>query len=124
MPSGRPAIIETQPAALEDAELVARLFRALGDASRLRILQLLLAEGEPHQAVIARRLGLSQARASEHLAWCGLVGVRVEGRRRLYRVADPRVAGLLSRARGLLRDNRTQLVSCRRIDPQAQEGDA
>lgn len=45
-----------------DAELVARVFRVLGERSRLAILELLLADGELHQAQLIRRLGLSQAR--------------------------------------------------------------
>ena len=64
---GRAPIVEPTPTPLPDTELLARLFRALGEASRLRILALLLAGGELHQAEIVRRLGLSQARVSEHL---------------------------------------------------------
>ena len=44
------------------------LFRALGDASRLRILKALLEAGEPlSQGAVAKAADLSQANASKHL---------------------------------------------------------
>lgn len=42
-----------------------RLFRALGDVTRLRVLELLLEEGELHQMELVRRLGTTQNRVSE-----------------------------------------------------------
>lgn len=123
MPAGRPAIVELEPTALADTELVARLFRALGDATRLRIVELLLQEGELHQAEIVRRLGAVQARVSEHLAclvWCGFVETRVEGRRSLYRVVSPEVRSILGRAKKFLACNEAHIACCRRIDPPAR----
>ncbi len=123
MQIGRPMIVEATPVALDDTELVARLFRALGDATRLRIIELLLQEGELHQMEIVRRLGASQARISEHmvcLTWCGFVQTRVEGRRTLYRVANRQVRGLVDRARNFLEQNEAQIGSCRTIDEEAQ----
>jgi len=119
MPAGRPAIVEPEPTALADNELLARLFRALGDCTRLRILQLLVDDGELHQAEIVRRLGAVQARVSEHLGclvWCGFVESRAEGRRTLYRVADRRVGRLVDQARGFLEHNEAQIAACRRLD--------
>lgn len=115
---GRPMIIEPEPAALSDTELVARLFRALGDATRLRIVELLLEEGELHQMEIVRRLGATQARISEHmvcLTWCGFVQTRVDGRRTLYRVTNRQVRTLIERARSFLEQNQAQIASCRTI---------
>jgi DNA-binding transcriptional ArsR family regulator len=117
---GRAPIVEREPIPLPDDELLARLFRAVGEASRLRILELLLEAGELHQAEIVRRLGLSQARASEHLAclaWCGFVSSRSgPGRRSYYRVADPGVGELIRLGRALLERNQAAIASCRRID--------
>lgn len=49
-------------------EEVSVLFGALGDASRLKILRVLLEEGEPmNQGAVAEKAGLSQANASKHL---------------------------------------------------------
>jgi len=120
MPTGRPAIIEVESIPLADTELLARLFRALGDATRLRILELLLEEGELHQMEIVRRLGATQARVSEHMAcltWCGFVETRTEGRKTLYSPANRQVRGLLDRAKRFLEQNEAQIASCRRIDP-------
>ncbi len=121
---GRPVIVEAEPVALDDTELVARLFRALGDATRLRIIELLLEEGELHQMEIVRRLGASQARISEHmvcLTWCGFVQTRVEGRRTLYRVGNRQVRALVDRAGNFLEQNEAQIASCRTIDKEGRD---
>lgn len=118
MAIGRPAIVEAEPIQLADTELVARLFRALGDATRIRILELLAEEGELHQMEIVRRLGATQARVSDHMAclvWCGFVESRTEGRRTLYRVSSGRVTTLLQKAKDFLERNEAQIATCRRI---------
>ncbi len=126
---GRAPIIEVEPISLADDELLARLFRTLGEASRLRILEVLMiserATGstELHQAEIVRSVGLSQSRVSEHLAclvWCGFVSARIEGRRTYYKVADPMVYRLVDLARKLLESNEAGIASCRRIDNAAE----
>ncbi len=116
--AGRPAIMELDPRPLPDAELVARMFRTLGEATRLRIVELLIDEGELHQMELVRRLGASQARVSDHLAcltWCGFVDARTEGRKTLYRVADKRVRSLISSAHRFLGSNEAAMASCRRV---------
>jgi ArsR family transcriptional regulator len=67
-----------------------RLFQALGDATRLRILGLLLA-GEVCVCDIHETLKIPQSKASRHLAYlrrCGLVDTRREGLWIHYRLAD------------------------------------
>ena len=64
---GRPAIIEPIPIPLEDDELIARIFRGLGDATRVRILRMLL-DGPRSQTEIVDAVGLSQGRVSQHLS--------------------------------------------------------
>jgi len=57
-------------------EEVSRLFLALGDPSRLRILRCLLEAHEPmSQGNVAECTGLSQANASKHLAFLVRVGL-------------------------------------------------
>lgn len=117
---GRARIVEPEAVPLADTELLARLFRAVGDASRVRIVGLLVEVGELHQADIVRLLGLSQARASEHLSclvWCGFLTSRIgSGRRVYYRVSDPAVPEMLALATTFLDRNQAGIASCRRID--------
>ena len=57
-------------------EEVSRLFLALGDPSRLKILRCLLEAKEPmSQGAIAEATSLSQANASKHLAFLVRVGL-------------------------------------------------
>jgi DNA-binding transcriptional ArsR family regulator len=57
---------------------VSRLFVALGDPSRLKILRALLEAGAPlNQGAVAEATGLSQANASKHLAHLVRVGLVV-----------------------------------------------
>jgi ArsR family transcriptional regulator, arsenate/arsenite/antimonite-responsive transcriptional repressor len=75
-----------------DKQIVAmeRLFQALGDATRLRILGLLLT-GEVCVCHIHESLRIPQPKASRHLAYlrrAGLVETRREGLWVYYRLAD------------------------------------
>jgi DNA-binding transcriptional ArsR family regulator len=74
---------------------VSRLFRALGDPSRLRILRILLEAGEPQsQKALAEAAGLTQANASKHLiqlAGAGLVTREPHGNQVLFRPVRPLV---------------------------------
>ncbi len=98
--------------------VVAKFFRALGDPTRLRLLEFLL-HAEHTVTECVEHVGLSQGRVSTHLtclADCGYVTARREGRRAYYRVADPRVADLVVLAHALAADNRAALACCERID--------
>jgi len=71
-------------------ETMERLFQALGDTTRLRILGLLLT-GEVCVCHIHESLQVSQPKASRHLAYlrrAGLVDTRKEGLWVYYRLAD------------------------------------
>src|SRR5205807_5360225 len=86
-----------------DTELVAKYFRALGDPTRLRILEL-VAHEELSVGELVRRVGRPQPRVSEHLAclrWCGLVTSRREHRTIYYQASDERVASMIATAREL-----------------------
>jgi len=99
-------------------EVVARFFRALGDPTRLRLLEFLL-HTEHTVTECVDHVGLSQGRVSTHLACladCGYVQVRRQGRYAYYRVADPRVADLALLAYGLAADNASALTTCACID--------
>lgn len=92
VPHQHPAL----PSDASDVEVLARLFHALSDPGRLRILRHLHL-GEPgfteHRVVdLTAHLGLAQSTVSAHLAClrdCGLLAVRHEGRSSWYRLARP-----------------------------------
>lgn len=111
----------TAPFVLAEAptepDLVAKYFRALGDATRVRILQE-LEGGEFSVGELAQRLDAAQPKVSNHLAclrWCGFVATRREHRTVHYRIADERVAELLRVGRALLADNAEHVGACRRV---------
>ena len=114
--------VADSPFALPDhptePELVAKYFRALGDPTRVRILELLGAQGEMSVNELVDRLGLSQPKVSNHLGclrWCGFVETRRDHPTVYYRAADTRVTQLLSLGRALLADNAEHVAACRRI---------
>jgi ArsR family transcriptional regulator, cadmium/lead-responsive transcriptional repressor len=105
----------------EHVSVVAKFFRALGDPTRLRLLEFLLT-GEHTVGECVGHVGLSQGRVSAHLgclADCGYVEARRAGRFAHYRVADPRVADLVVLARSLAADNCAALAACERIPPRS-----
>jgi DNA-binding transcriptional ArsR family regulator len=103
------------PASPARNDLVAKYFRVLADPSRLRILELLRAEGELPVGVIAAKLGISQPGVSNHLAclrWCGVVDARREHRTVYNFIADERVLKLLELGDELLADNAEHVAAC------------
>jgi ArsR family transcriptional regulator, virulence genes transcriptional regulator len=77
---------------------VASVLRALANERRLLILCRLAEEGEANVTMLAQAVGLSQSALSQHLAKMreeGIVTFRRESQTLWYRIADPRVGGLL-----------------------------
>jgi ArsR family transcriptional regulator, cadmium/lead-responsive transcriptional repressor len=102
-----------------EPELVGKYFRALGDPTRVRILELLREHDELSVGELVARLGQSQPKVSNHLAclrWCGFVHTRRDHPSVYYRVADERVTQLLMLAHALLSDNAEHVAACRRVD--------
>jgi DNA-binding transcriptional ArsR family regulator len=100
-------------------DLVAKYFRGLGDPIRLRILELLRAEGELTVGQLVGRLGLAQPKVSNHLAclrWCGFIEARRQGRTVYNRIADQRVEAILALGESLLADNAEHVALCCRIE--------
>ena len=78
-------------------EALARVGRALADATRRRLLLALL-EGPAYPAHLADELGLTRQNVSNHLTClrgCGLVVAIPEGRQVRYELADGRLAHAL-----------------------------
>lgn len=116
---GRPAIVTAEPVALPEHELLARVFRTLGDATRLRLLEALLELGDATQSELVARVDASQSRVSEHLGclvWCGFVAAEREGRSRRYRVIDGRAATFIALARAFLETNDVAVGCCAVLD--------
>ena len=95
-------------------QLSARLFRGLGDPTRLALLEA-LRDGEANVGDLVARTGLPQPSVSTHLACllgCGLVVREPRGRFAFYRLSDPAVADLLALARRLLTTVATGVADC------------
>jgi DNA-binding transcriptional ArsR family regulator len=117
------SVLEAAPFRVPEApaptELVAKYFRALGDPTRLRLVEALESEYELSVGDLVARLALPQPKVSKHLAclrWCGFVVTRREHRTVLYRLADERVSEVLELGRALLADNTEHVAACGTID--------
>ena len=69
----------------------ARLFKALGDPNRVRMVELLACQGEKSATEIAEAVGLSLALVSHHikvLSEAGVIHTRKEGQTRYCRVDE------------------------------------
>ncbi|MGE0253517.1 MAG: ArsR/SmtB family transcription factor [Alphaproteobacteria bacterium] len=98
--------------------LRAKLFRGLGDLSRLSILDALRA-GPLSVGEIVAITGLSQPNASNHLrclSECGLVAGEQRGRFVHYRLSDRRLEGLLVLADELLTGTAQGIDPCRNYE--------
>lgn len=107
--------IATKP----DIDIAAKFFRGLADPTRLRIVTILLREGEMRVGDLVDAVDGLQGRVSSHLAClrhCGLVSDRKEGRNVYYSVPDPRVREFLPVALSMIADNATHIATCHRIE--------
>ncbi|HEV2458804.1 MAG TPA: metalloregulator ArsR/SmtB family transcription factor [Ktedonobacterales bacterium] len=115
--AGSPAERTAHASSDETAELHARFFRALGDPTRIRLLQVLTeaSAGECSVGELVATVDAPQSRVSTHLGclrWCGLVQTRREGKQVYYRVADQRVRELLVLGSAVLHDHAAGVASC------------
>ena len=91
------------PLTPDAAELIARRFLALSDATRLRLVDLLRTRREASVGELAEALGASQQNVSKHLATLlseGFVSRRKQGTSSIYAVADPAVFELCEQVCG------------------------
>jgi DNA-binding transcriptional ArsR family regulator len=95
--------------------VAAKLFRGLGDPTRLAIL-LTLIDGERRVTDVVDAVKSSQSNVSGHLAClkeCGLVADRAGERRQVfYRIARPEVVSLLKAAERLVAETGTAIDLC------------
>ncbi len=93
------------------AELVASRMRVIGDATRIRILDL-LREDELTVSEITEALGTSQQNASKHLGillQAGIVARRKQGTSSIYSIADAGVYELCEKVCGGLQAQLSEL---------------
>lgn len=105
-----------------DLAVGAKLFRSLGDPSRLAIVQL-LAAGERRVTDLVAELGTSQPNVSGHLAClkdCGLVVDRPQGRAVYYSLASPDLLDVLRATDTLLASVGHQIRLCPNYDEGAR----
>lgn len=99
----------------EATAVYAHLFDALGDPTRLAVLQH-LASGEHRVRDLVEHLGLAQSTVSKHLRFlqdCRLITVRTEGRASWFDLAQPSAtAALINAAEVLLHDAGTHASLC------------
>lgn len=110
--------IEMSPSASSD--VTAKAFWALGDPVRLAIVELLLDAPELNVRELTARLPVTQSRVSVHLKCltsCGFTAVRREGRNAYYRLANPRILGLLAAMRDHAEANRDGIAACMHCPP-------
>lgn len=91
-----------------------KLFRGLGEPSRLCILEALV-EGPCSVSEITEATGLSQSNTSNHLSCllgCGLVAREQQGRFVYYRLADAKLVSLLSLAEEIVNGVASDLMRC------------
>ena len=109
----------------ESLALKAKLFRGFADPSRLSILEAVREEARSVSEVV-EITGLSQPNVSNHLAClldCGLVAREQRGRFAYYRLADPRVGGLLALGDEILTDVAQGVYVCPRYEaPDESDG--
>ncbi len=102
-----------------DPRVAAKMFRGLGDPTRLRLVRLLLDQGEMTVGELVEAVGGHQGRVSSHLTClrnCGLVADRREGRSVYYSVPDDRLVEFLPLALAMASDNAEHIAACHQIE--------
>ncbi|MCE3247470.1 MAG: winged helix-turn-helix transcriptional regulator [Geminicoccaceae bacterium] len=100
----------------ENAELIARRFRALSDPTRLRIINRLRRDEEASVGELTDALGGSQQNISKHLSALlaeGFVARRKQGTSAIYSIADPAVLDLCERVCAGIEAQLDQLLKMR-----------
>ncbi|HEY1074891.1 MAG TPA: metalloregulator ArsR/SmtB family transcription factor [Patescibacteria group bacterium] len=100
----------------DQLQLETKIFKGLGDQSRLHILHV-LAEEPKTVSDIVEVTQLSQPNVSMHLAClldCGLVKREKQGRQVYYRTATAEIEAILASARTILQEHAKEIYDCTR----------
>jgi len=99
---------------LQKLGLKAKLFRGLGDPTRLSILETMRG-GEKTTSQIVLETGQSQSNVSNHLAClldCGLVKNRRQGKNIFYNISDKKVSRILEESDSILSEIARGIYEC------------
>ena len=99
---------------LQKLSLKAKLFRGLGDSTRLSILES-LRKGEKTTSEIVKETGQGQSNVSNHLSClldCGLVQNRRQGKNIFYSISNKKVSKLLEESDVILSDIAKGIYEC------------
>lgn len=100
---------------LQKLSIKAKLFKGLGDTTRLSILEILREEGETTTSEIVKKTRQSQSNISNHLSClldCGLVSNRREGKNIFYRLGNEKIIKLLEETDAILAEFANRIYSC------------
>lgn len=101
-------------------EARARIFRALGDANRLRIFQTIIEAEEPlNVSEICERVDLSPNLVSHHLQClknCTIVDVTKDGRKRFYEVARREAVDMVNLADECITQDIENVLGCEIVE--------
>ena len=99
---------------LQKLSFKAKLFRGLGDPTRLSILES-LRNGEKTTSAIVQEIGQGQSNVSNHLSClldCGLVQNRRYGKNIFYSIRNKKIATLLQDSDSILSDIARGIYDC------------
>ncbi len=116
-------ILMDQSFAPTGPELAAKFFRGLGDPTRVKILQILLEQGDKNVGELVDLLRSPQGRVSSHLAClrgCGYALSYRDGKNVYYTIGDPRVREILLLAQQILFDNLQRILECEIIQVETE----
>jgi ArsR family transcriptional regulator, lead/cadmium/zinc/bismuth-responsive transcriptional repressor len=105
----KPPLAERPLLGMETAAELARVYETLANDTRLRLLHVLLKEGEIYPSGLAAKLGMKPQAVSnqlQRLSDRGIVRTRREGNNVLYRIVDPCVIDLIDHGLCLVEDTR------------------
>jgi DNA-binding transcriptional ArsR family regulator len=109
---------------LHKLSLKAKLFRGLGDSTRLSILEA-LRNGEKTTSEIVKETGQSQSNVSNHLAClldCGLVHNRRQGKNMYYDLSSKKVSALLQGGDVILAEVARGIYECVNYNEEESKG--
>ncbi|MBX5466078.1 MAG: metalloregulator ArsR/SmtB family transcription factor [Firmicutes bacterium] len=96
-------------AAQGETKRLAAFWQAFSHPIRLKVLDILRAEGVLNVGELVERIGIGQGHLSNHLGCLralGVVEAQSRGRYVHYRIADPRIVQLLDLGAAVVRDHR------------------